>query len=152
VTAPVPESLGLNVVAENLRLRAELHELTGNHEQLLEEILRNADEDVNGGDAAAESLAEKYVRWLEGERARLLGLLNEASIADPGDVTDPFGASAFRGHSPGCICPDCEGAREDAASTAGDDFVRDRHADYDPGELGGMSDAEFYDRTSGAGQ
>ncbi len=27
---------------------------------------------------------------------------------------DPFGASAFRGHSPGCGCPDCEGARRDA--------------------------------------
>lgn len=27
---------------------------------------------------------------------------------------DPFGASAFRGHGPGCGCPDCEGARRDA--------------------------------------
>lgn len=30
----------------------------------------------------------------------------------------------------------------------GDDFTQDRHADLDPGEGGGMSDAEFYDRTA----
>ena len=35
----------------------------------------------------------------------------------------------------------------------GDDFVQDRHADLDAGENGGaMTDADFYDRTEGAGQ
>jgi hypothetical protein len=117
VTAPVPESTGPGAVTGNLRLRGELDAANEVHGRLLDEIFRNAgsehDRDLPG--------AVGYVRWLEGERGRLLGLLNEARIADPSDVTDPFGASAFRGHSPGCICPDCEGAREDAASTAGED-------------------------------
>jgi hypothetical protein len=37
------------------------------HETFLEEILRNADEDINGGDEAPEYLAEEYVRHLERE-------------------------------------------------------------------------------------
>jgi hypothetical protein len=89
----------------------------------------------------------------DGDHPGLAALAKEVlAKVDAAMADDPFGASAFRGHSPGCICPDCEGAREDAASTAGDDFVQDRHADLDPGEGGGMPDSEFYDRTSGAGQ
>jgi hypothetical protein len=42
-------------------------------------------------------------------------------------------------------------AAPDPDDDAGD-FVQDRHADLDIGEGGGMSDSEFYDRTSGAGQ
>jgi hypothetical protein len=116
VTAPVPESTGPGVVTGNLGLRGELDAANEVHGRLLGEIFRNAgsehDRDLPG--------AVGYVRWLEGERGRLLGLLNEAGIADPDDGRD--------------------------------DFVQDRHAGYDPGELGGMSDAEFCDRTSGAGQ
>jgi hypothetical protein len=38
---------------------------------------------------------------------------------------DPSGASAFRGHGPGCGCPDCEGARRDAAPADGEGSGRD---------------------------
>lgn len=57
---------------ELARVRAELAELTRNHDQLVEEILRNADEDINGADEAPEYLAERYVRWLEAEHDRRL--------------------------------------------------------------------------------
>jgi hypothetical protein len=49
----------------------ELRETARIHGLLLEEILKNADEGINGGDEAPEYLAEAYVRWLETERARL---------------------------------------------------------------------------------
>lgn len=60
--------LGGQLEGQRAALEAELRELTGTHETLLEEILRNADEDINGGDEAPEYLAEAYVRLLERER------------------------------------------------------------------------------------
>jgi hypothetical protein len=59
------------LVKDHVRLGAELRELTAVHETLLEAILQNADEDIHGGDEAAEYLAEAYVRHLEAEVARL---------------------------------------------------------------------------------
>lgn len=56
---------------ELAKVRAELREITDNHAQLLEEILKNADEDTSGGDEAPEYLAEQYIRFLEGEVDRL---------------------------------------------------------------------------------
>jgi hypothetical protein len=50
------------------RLVGDYNELDDRHATLLEEILRNADEDINGGDEAPEYLAEAYVRFLERER------------------------------------------------------------------------------------
>lgn len=49
------------------------------HDGLLGTILRNADEDLNGTDETPESQAEHYVRWLEGERERLVALLDDAA-------------------------------------------------------------------------
>jgi hypothetical protein len=43
---------------------------------------------------------------------------------------DPFGASAFRGHGPGCGCPDCEGARRDAADDSDEDAGEDEMFSY----------------------
>jgi hypothetical protein len=50
------------------RLVGDYNELDDRHATLLEEVLRNADEDINGGDEAPEYLAEAYVRFLERER------------------------------------------------------------------------------------
>jgi hypothetical protein len=43
---------------------------------------------------------------------------------------DPFGASAFRGPRPGCGCPDCEGARRDAADDSDEDEDEDEMFSY----------------------
>jgi hypothetical protein len=67
-----PAQLAVDVPAlmkDHARLGAELRELTATHEKLLEAVLQNADEDVNGGDEAAEHLAERYVRFLESQLA-----------------------------------------------------------------------------------
>ena len=72
-----------------------------------------------------------------------------AAEADP-DLVDVGGIRACLlpvDHEPDPACPGNPHARP-AADEAADDFVQDRHADLDPGELGGMSDAEYYDRTA----
>jgi hypothetical protein len=50
-------------------------------------------------------------RWLE-EFVASLGAVfpNE---------TDPFGPEAYKSHTPGCMCWDCQAAREEAAKAAG---------------------------------
>jgi hypothetical protein len=48
------------------------------HDGLLDAVLKNADEDLNGFDGTREQEAERYVRWLESERERLI---TEADLA-----------------------------------------------------------------------
>jgi hypothetical protein len=45
-------------------IHRELHELSGNHDELLEELMRNTGDEWDG-DEAAEAIAVKYVRHLE---------------------------------------------------------------------------------------
>jgi len=54
------------------KLRAELDELTGYHDELANDILLNAPESFDG-DEAAGVIAVRYVRHLEAERDRLAG-------------------------------------------------------------------------------
>jgi hypothetical protein len=77
---------------ELARVRAELAELTRIHDLLLEEILRDADEDIHGADEAAEYLAEHYVRWLEAERTRLLAGQSGQEVPGAGELTGQIGA------------------------------------------------------------
>lgn len=58
------------------------------HDTLLDAVLKNADEDLNGFDGTREQEAEHYVRWLESERARLVEMLDNpapAPAAAPGE-------------------------------------------------------------------
>jgi hypothetical protein len=72
------------------RLVGDYNELDDRHATLLEEILRNADEDINGGDEAPEYLAEAYVRFLERERGEYRDRL-DAEIIRLGDVIHRVG-------------------------------------------------------------
>jgi hypothetical protein len=65
------------LAGERDRLAAQLREMTGTHATLLEEILRNAGQDIHDGDEPPEYLAEHYVRSIEGDLGRALEEVRE---------------------------------------------------------------------------
>lgn len=81
---------GGRLSAELASVQAELREVADAHDQLLEAVLLNADEDINGGDEAPEYLAEAYVRWLEAERDKYRKVLGEAADRYLTDVDEPM--------------------------------------------------------------
>jgi glutamate-1-semialdehyde aminotransferase len=70
------------LAGERDRLAAQLREITRTHATLLEEVLRNAGQDIHDGNEAPEYLAEHYVRSLEGDLGRARGAA--APVADGG--------------------------------------------------------------------
>ena len=65
------------------------------------------------GTGTPDELKAEAERWLA-EFVTSLG----ASF--PEDEVDPFGPDAWLDHHPDCVCPDCQGAREEAAKAAGE--------------------------------
>ena len=70
-------------------------------------------------------------RWLEEFVSSLGAVFPEVPAADPDceecgfglprhDQDCSFGPEAFKTHQPGCVCWDCQGAREEAATAAGE--------------------------------
>jgi len=61
-------------------LRYELRELTGNHDELVNELLENAGDEWDR-DEAADAIAVRYVRHLEAEAGRLACAVRDIQIA-----------------------------------------------------------------------
>lgn len=66
---------------KNAELAAELRELTGYHDELLEDVLRNAGDEWDL-DEAADAIAVKYVRHLEAGRVGHLAALEAIATSD----------------------------------------------------------------------
>lgn len=132
-------------IKDHARLGAELRELTGIHELLLEEVLRNADEDFHGADEAPEYIAEHYVRWLESERDRLTARCDQVQA----DLTEAQARSgryqAENAHLREVLRQADAVIDTQALSSAGDEIGRLECTQHDLGEqlagLGGERDA-----------
>lgn len=68
---PAPELRALEILqADAAQTREAMAEITRIHDELIEAVLKNTGDEWDQ-DAAAEAIAERYVRWLEGEVERL---------------------------------------------------------------------------------
>ena len=64
-------------------------------------------------DSAPDRLKAEAEHWLA-------ELVSSLGASFPEDEVDPFGPEAWLDHHPDCVCPDCQGAREEAATAAGE--------------------------------